>query len=132
MLRISGAGARLVAVASVVSAISLGVVGAASADGAATPFKASYNDPALGTLDTCSGAHVVQPKGTIKDSETCTLSGDTSLVVAGTVVGNPTYVLGGTLSEWASDFDGQLAKTVTLRFVANANGTYTEYVVAYY
>jgi len=132
MLRISGAGARIVAFASVVSVTSLGVVGVASADGAATPFKSSYADPALGTHDTCSGARVVQSKGTIKDSETCTLSGDTSRVVAGTVVGNPFYVLGGVYSEWSSDFDGQVAKSVTLQFVANGDGTYTENVVAYY
>ena len=124
---------HIVAIASIVGAISLGgVVGVASADGAATPFKASYNDPALGTLDTCSGARVVQSNGTVKDSETCTLSGDTSKVVAGTVVGNPDYTLGGVYSYWSSDFNGQAAKSVTLRFVANGDGTYTEYVVSYY
>ena len=118
-----------------VSASSTLSVGAASAsNGAATPFKATYIDNSFGSLATCSGAHVIQGNGVVKDSETCILSGNTSTVTAGTTVGNPIYSFAGIPGEveWASDFNGAIATHVTLTFVANRDGTFTEYVVAYY
>jgi hypothetical protein len=51
----------------------------------------------------------------------------------GTIVGNPSYWLGTQCGwVWRSDFDGQAATSVTLEFVANGDGTFTENVVAYY
>ena len=124
----------LVVFAGGVLAVCVLSVGLASAsNGSGTPFKATYTDAAFGSLATCSGARVVQKDGTVKDSETCILSGDTSRVVPGTVVGNPNYCLVGRCNwVWGSDFDGRVAKSVTLEFVANGDGTFTEYVVAYY
>jgi hypothetical protein len=61
------------------------------------------------------------------------LSGDTALVVPGTVVGTPSYCLANVCGfVWGSDYDGRAAKSITFQFVANGDGTFTEYVVAYY
>jgi hypothetical protein len=70
----------------------------------------------------------------VKDSETCILSGHTSTVTTGTIVGNPVYSFPGIPGyvEWASDFNNKIATNVTFTFVANGDGTFTEYVVAYY
>ena len=123
----------VVFVGGVVAVCALSVGLASASNGSGTPFKATYTDTALGTLATCSGSRVVQKDGTVKDSETCLLSGDTSRVVAGTVVGNPSYCLGGVCGWiWSSDYDGKTAKTITLQFVDNGDGTFTENIVAYY
>ena len=104
-----------------------------AAGGGATPFKAQYTNLLFNTLDTCSGAHVIQGNGKVKDSQTCILSGDTSLVVTGTFVGNPGFCIpNNPCAVWASDFDGQIAKSVTITIVDNGDGTFTETVVAYY
>jgi hypothetical protein len=125
---------RFITVAILVAAFSMMAVTAGTASGAATPFKASYLDIANGgATATCSGARVVQKHGAVFDSETCTLSGNTSGVVTGTFVGNPTYSCPGFgTCVWFSDFDRQIATNVTLVITANGDGTFTEDVLAYY
>lgn len=104
-----------------------------AANGKATPFKATYTDLMFNTLDTCSGAHVLQGNGKVKDSETCMLSGDTSRVLAGTYVGAPKFCIpNNPCAVWSSDYDGQIAKNVTLTIIDNGDGTFTMDVVAYY
>jgi hypothetical protein len=101
--------------------------------GKATPFKATYTDLLFNTLDTCSGARVTQGNGKVKDSETCVLSGDTSRVVAGTYAGAPKFCIpNNPCAVWSSDYDGQIAKTVTITITNNGDGTFTMNVVAYY
>jgi hypothetical protein len=118
----------------VLASIVLSTGVASASNGAATPFKATYIDNSFRSLATCSGARVVQGNGLVKDSETCILSGNTTTVRAGTIVGNPSYSFPGIpgVVEWASDFNNQIATSVTFKFVANGDGTFTEYVVAYY
>jgi hypothetical protein len=122
-------------VLAVLASIMLSTGVASAGNGAATPFKATYIDNSFRALATCSGARVIQGNGLVKDSETCILSGNTTTVRAGTVVGNPTYSfprIPGQVVEWASDFNNEIATNVTFRFVANGDGTFTEYIVAYY
>ena len=68
-------------------------VGSSSAGNgsATTEFFTSYFDH--GVESDCTGTRVVQKDGTVKDSATCILSGDTSRLVSGTVKGNPGYCL---------------------------------------
>jgi len=131
----------LVSLTGALALCALAAAGASAApgSGAATPFKATYVDSALGATATCSGAHIEQTNGatagTIKDSETCIISGDTSSVPTGTIVGDPNYTfpaLGNTQLFWQSDYNGLIASHVTLTFTPNGDGTYTEEVVAYY
>ena len=121
-------------VLAVLASIMISAGAASAGNGAATPFKATYIDNSFKSLATCSGAHVIQGNGLVKDSETCILSGNTTTVSAGTIVGNPSYSFPGIpgLVSWASDFDNRIATSVTFKFVANGDGTFTEYVVAYY
>lgn len=100
-------------------------------NGAATPFKAEYDSSILGHTD-CSGARVIQGNGKVKDSQTCTLSGNT-LASPGTYVGSPSVCIGGFCGVyWQSDFDGQIATSVTFTIVDNGDGTFTLNLVAYY
>src|SRR5438309_7504235 len=62
---------------------------AMASEGAATQYKASFQAPMPDggfSQWTCSGVHVVS-RVSIKDSEICTVTGDTSGLVAGTYVG---------------------------------------------
>jgi hypothetical protein len=114
---------------------------ASASDGAATPYKATWTD-VTGATATCSGSHVVfttgTRAGTFQESETCLLSGNTSRVVPGTWVGNPSFSnysnLGGQWI-WESDFPGNLGKvadSVTITIVGNGDGTFTETAVTTY
>ena len=104
-----------------------------------TPFSATYTAGA--TTFTCSGANIYKtaPNAFNKDSETCLVSGDVSGIAAGTYSGNPWgyYPTFGT-AEWLSDSSsgsmsvGLIATSWTATFVDNGNGTFTEYIVAYY
>ena len=109
-------------------------VGSASAGNgsATTQFFTSYHDT-NGVESDCTGTRVIQKDGTVKDSATCILSGDTSRLVSGTVVGNPGYCLNAVCwPAWVSDFDGQIAKSVNLTLIDNGDGTFTQKVTAYY
>ena len=106
---------------------------ASASNGAATPFKAAFSAPTPdGFADfTCSGAHIVNK--TVKDSETCLVTGDTNGFVAGTYFGNPTAdipPLG--VVPWFSDFNGLEASRFIATFVDNGDGTWTNHIVAYY
>ena len=107
---------------------------ASASSGAATPFKAAFSAPMPdgGFADfTCSGAHIVNK--TVKDSETCLVTGDTNGFVAGTYFGHPTAdipALG--VVPWFSDFNGVQASRFIATFVDNGDGTWTNYIVAYY
>jgi hypothetical protein len=108
-------------------------VGSASAGNgsATTQFFTSYFDN--GVESDCTGTRVVQKDGTVKDGATCILSGDTSRLVSGTVVGNPGYCLNAVCwAAWVSDFDGKIAKSVNLTLTDNLDGTFTQKVTAYY
>jgi hypothetical protein len=121
---------------------SAGPVLANNGSGAGTAFAASYGLPASDggtTTWTCSGAHVVN-KVSFKDSETCIISGDLTGYVAGTFSGNPLgyfpplFPLFG-LVPWFSDFPGENGATATswtATVTANADGTFTQNIVAYY
>jgi hypothetical protein len=106
-----------------------------ASEGVATPFKASYVTPTpIGdSLWTCSGAHVVN-RVSIKDSETCLVSGNTTGFVAGTYVGNPTTNIPpfGPNAGWGSDYNGAVATMFTQTFIANGDGTFTMDITAYY
>ena len=94
-------------------------------------FFTSYFDN--GVESDCTGTRVVQKDGTVKDSAICILNGDTSRLVAGTVKGNPGYCLNAVCwPAWVSDFDGKVAKSVTLNLTDNLDGTFTQKVTAYY
>ena len=131
---------KLAAVA-MMTAIGFAVIGpaavAGASQGAAAPFKATYVDAGWLANANCSGAHIVQTNPHnpfIKDSETCLLSGNTSHLTEGTIVGNPTYCTYGfgCNTIWNSDYNGAIAKSVTLTMNDNGDGTWTENVVAYY
>ena len=96
-----------------------------------TPFANTYTEP--GVLLECKGTRIVQKDGTVKESETCILSGDTSLVESKSVQGRPGYCLNGVCwAYWASDLDGRHAVSVNLTQFANGDGTYTRTITAYY
>jgi len=101
-----------------------------ASNGAATHFNATYTNVATWT---CSGSHVVNK--TIKDSETCVLSGDTSGFVAGVFTSTNGI---GTLPpfgpvQWVSDYTGGATATSwTITMVNNLDGTFTANIVAYY
>ncbi|TMB90519.1 MAG: hypothetical protein E6J18_14155 [Chloroflexi bacterium] len=104
-----------------------------ASNGAATPFKAAFSAATPdGFADfTCSGAHIVNK--TVKDSETCLITGDTNGFVAGTYFGNPTAdipPLG--VVPWFSDFNSVQASRFIATFVDHGDGTWTNYIVAYY
>jgi len=107
---------------------------ASASSGAATPFKAGFSAPIPdgGFADfTCSGAHIVNK--TIKDSETCLITNDTNFFVEGTYFGNPTADIPGLgVVPWFSDFNGVEASRFIVTFVDNGDGTWTQYLVAYY
>ena len=126
-----------------------------SGNGAAThyalTFTGFYIAPGIAWNGTCDGNRIVNKGGGTKDVETCTISGDTSTIVAGTykstgiappslgycvgyAVGSVPFVFGGALACWASDDDGQLASSWQQTFtpVASSPGEWTLAVVAYY
>ena len=123
----------LLTVTGMVTICAVNVGSAFAGNGSATAqFFASYYD-SNGVKSDCTGTRVVQKDGTVKDSATCILSGDTSRLVAGTVKGNPGYCLNAVCwPAWVSDFDGKIAKSVTLQLVNNGDGTFTQKVTAYY
>src|SRR5207249_4258670 len=89
-----------------------------SNSGVATPFKAAFSAATPdGFADfMCSGAHIVNK--TVKDSETCLITGDTNGFVAGTYFGNPTAdipPLG--VVPWFSDFNSDQASRFIATFV---------------
>ena len=117
-------------VAVVVAALGTGAVATAS-QGAATPFKATYNGTP-GATYTCAGAHVVN-RVSVKDSERCVISGDTTGYVAGTYSGSPLGFLPWYgISDWISDYDGTIASSWTITVTENGDGTFTFDIVAYY
>jgi hypothetical protein len=125
---------RVLLAAAVVAGALVAPTAVLASEGAATPFKATYTAPApSGVSDwTCSGAHVVN-KVSVKDSETCLISGNTAGFVAGTFVGNPTANIppfGDT--GWLSDYNNIEAKSFTATIVNNGDGTFTLDITAYY
>lgn len=117
----------------VASAVLASGAAAVPGHGSATPFTASYTSGA--THWDCSGARIVNSNtGTVKDSETCLLSGDTSPLVAGTYTGDPYGTVFGLPNpvRWKSDYDGTIATSWTSTFVDNGDGTWTVDAVAYY
>ena len=122
-----------------VAAMFLPAAAMASNGALTTPFSATYTGGA--TTFTCSGAniHKTAPNVFNKDSETCLVSGDVSGIVAGTYSGDPWgfYPTYGN-AEWQSDSSspsmsyGLIATSWTATFVDNGNGTFTDYIVAYY
>jgi hypothetical protein len=125
------------------AAIGFGTVTASAnnGNGAGTAFKATYPagaiDGGLSTF-TCSGAHVVN-KVSFKDSETCIVSGDVAGYANGTYSGSPAGFLAGSPfgagTEWSSDFAGEngaIATSWTIVETANADGTFTLDILAFY
>ena len=125
-------------VAVVAAACCLMVAGtAAASSGAAAPFKAAYSQNGMGFV--CSGAHVVQKDGRIKDSETCTLTARRHRRPSGRHVSVHLYGrerhlhrLRGTWAAFGfgtadlvllSDFNGVCAKTWSETFSPNADGS---------
>lgn len=100
-----------------------------ASNGKATQFTATY--PVGAATWTCSGVHIVNK--TIKDSETCVISGDTTGYLAGTYTGAPVGAFPpyGSIT-WLSDFNGALATTWTITMTDNGDGTFTANIVAYY
>ena len=107
---------------------------ALAASGAATPFKATYTAPApVGVSNwTCSGAHVVN-RVSVKDSETCLISGNTAGFVAGTYIGDPMVNIPPFgVTGWISDFNGVESTSFIATLVNNGDGTFTLDITAYY
>ena len=123
----------MLTVTGMVAICAVGVGSASAGNGSATTqFYTSYTDTNH-VQSNCTGTRVVQKDGTVKDSGTCILSGDTSRLVSGTVIGNPGYCLNAVCwPAWVSDFDGKVAKSVTLKLSDNGDGTFTQKVTAYY
>ena len=123
----------LLTVTGMVTICAVNVGSASAGNGSATSqYFTSYHDT-NGVESDCTGTRVVQKDGTVKDSATCILSGDTSRLVSGTVVGNPSYCLNAVCwAAWVSDFDGKIAKSVNLKLTDNGDGTFTQKVTAYY
>jgi hypothetical protein len=119
-------------VAGVVAACAVSVGFAYAGNGSTTTqFTQRYWDH--GVLSECTGTRIVQKDGTVKDSETCNLSGDTSRLSPGTVHGRADYCLNGVCwAYWVSDYDSQAATSVNLTQIPNGDGTYTQKVTAYY
>jgi len=124
--------------AAVLAAVVLGACALAASSapalashGAATPFKVAYEYPE-GTYWDCAGARV-DNRVSVKDSETCLVTGDTSMLSVGTFSGHPRGDL-----PWfpnariGSDYDGQIALDWTIRVTDNGDGSFTMYVVAYF
>ena len=125
----------LVVVISLMVAMFATSTAAMASEGAATQYKASFQAPMPDggfSQWTCSGVHVVNSVS-IKDSEICTITGDTSGLVAGTYVGNPTANVPpfGEVP-WFSDFDGVTATRFKAVIVENPDGTFTQHILAYY
>jgi hypothetical protein len=123
----------LLTVTGMVTICAVNVGSASAGNGSATSqFFTSYHDT-NGVESDCTGTRIVQKDGTVKDSATCILSGDTSRLVSGTVIGNPGYCLNAVCwAAWVSDFDGKIAKSVSLKLIDNGDGTFTQKVTAYY
>ncbi len=106
----------------------------ASAGGTATPFTASYDLGQPAAHYACSGTHF-ETMVSVKDVETCVVSGYTQGRVPGTYSGNPYAVIPGVGSHvrWLSDFDGtSFATNFTITMSSNGGGTFMEQIVAYY
>jgi hypothetical protein len=143
------------------AAVVLGVVtlgGAASAvtpQGASTHYTSTFSnfyvDYGVAWNGTCSGNRIVNNGGGTKDVETCTITGDTSTIVAGTykstgiappslgycvgyAVGSIPFIFENAPACWASDYDGQFASSWKLSFAPGGGspGAWTEDIVAYY
>jgi hypothetical protein len=123
----------LLTVTGMVAICAVSVGSAYAGNGSATSqFFTVYTDT-NGVQSDCTGTRVVQKDGTVKDSATCILTGDTSRLVSGTIVGNPGYCLNAVCwPAWVSDFDGKIAKSVILNLTSNGDGTFTQKVTAYY
>src|SRR3982751_6677649 len=115
----------LLTVTSMVTICAVSVGFASAGNGTETKqFFTSYNDT-NGVESDCTGTRLVQKDGTVKDSATCILSGDTSRLVSGTVVGNPGYCLNGVCwKAWVSDLDGKVATSVNLKLSSNGDGAF--------
>ena len=125
----------LVVVISLMAAVFATSTTAMASEGSATQYKASFQAPMPDggfSQWTCSGVHVVNLVS-VKDSEICTITGDTSGLVAGTYVGNPTANVPpfGDVP-WFSDFDGATATSFKAIIVANPDATFTQHILAYY
>ncbi len=125
----------LLVVISLMGAMFATSTAAMASEGAATQYTASFLAPMPDggfSQWTCSGVHVVNLVS-IKDSEICTVSGDTTGLVAGVYVGNPTANVPpfGEVP-WFSDFDGVTATRFKAIIVANPDGTFTQHILAYY
>jgi hypothetical protein len=109
--------------------------GAAASDAAATQFTAAYPTPMLDggvSTWTCSGVHIANPVS-VKDNEECLVAGDTSGLVAGTVVGDPKASWPGIgYLGWSSDFNGVEATHFKAHFVSMGGGMFKMTIQAYY
>jgi hypothetical protein len=142
----------LVGIMTAVVAIGFGTMSVYASNGKATPFKVQYLGTDTSTW-TCAGAHVVNNAG-IKDSETCTITGDTSPYVAGrftsgeicpstdqyppSIQGTPAcgelppYSAPYLPAWWLSDFNAHPAISWTVVMKRNGDGTFTADAVSYY
>ena len=133
--RTGGSLKRTVAAAAIATVLGFGVLAASSAPvlasgGTATPFKAAYSD--AGTEYECSGVRIVN-RVSVKDSETCLITGDTSWLYAGFFAGDPYGdVPGCTHCLFVSDYDGRLATSWSTTVVDDGDGVFTAYVVMYF
>ena len=83
-----------------------------------TKFEATYSSIGGGTW-VCIGTRIAN-KNVTKDEEECTISDPSAFLPQGRTVAAPTFTLLGTTWYWFSDYDGQVATTVT--FVVAGGG----------
>lgn len=118
---------RLLVATTAAAALTSLPIGVAASDGSATQFTAVYPTPMLdgGTSTwTCSGVHIVNPVS-VKDNEECLITGDTSGLVAGTIVGDPKANWPGIgYLGWSSDYNGVEATHFKGHFVSMGDGTF--------
>jgi hypothetical protein len=101
-----------------------------ASNGAATPFASSYDNG--GSHWDCHGARI-DNRVSVKDSETCLVTGDLSDVTPGVYQGDPYGDLPWFANaRWQSDFDPSVALDWTVRVVDNGDGSATVLAVAYY
>lgn len=97
-------------------------------------FDVTYTNVIGGTFD-CHGQRVAKSgaNGFVKDEEECTVSDAASFFPAGTDVGNPYYLFNGVYYWWNSDFDGQMAQSITyIVSPAQPDGSAHVKIIAFY
>ena len=97
-------------------------------------FTATYVNVIGGTF-ACPGRRLAKSgaNGFVKDEEECPVSDAASFFPAGTDVGNPYYLFNGINYSWLSDYDGEMAQSVTyVVSPAQPDGSAHLKIVAYY